>query len=49
MGNNVDNWEWGKVHTLEFVHPLGKQWPLNLIFNVGPFPIGGGRNQISNM
>ncbi len=48
MGSNDEKWRWGKIHTLEFVHPLGRQAPLNMIFNVGPHAIGGAFNEINN-
>ena len=42
MGDNVDDWEWGKLHTLTIYHPLGKSSPLMGYFmNIGPFPMGG--------
>lgn len=37
-----DSWQWGKLHTLTFEHPLGKVKPLNWIFNIGPYPTEGG-------
>lgn len=40
---------WGNHHTLEHVHPLGRQKPLDKIFNVGPFPINGGKEVINNI
>ena len=41
LGNDMDQWTWGEIHTLTFEHVLGKKKPLNLIFNLGPFPVGG--------
>jgi penicillin amidase len=38
LGANEKNWQWGKVHTIEYVHAVGMKKPLNLLFNVGPFP-----------
>ena len=38
FGGNEDNWQWGAIHTIEYVHPLGRKKPLNLLFNIGPFP-----------
>ncbi|MBT7610639.1 MAG: penicillin acylase family protein [Bacteriovoracaceae bacterium] len=49
LGSKIENWQWGKVHTLEFVHSVGKKRPLNLLFNIGPFPIAGGYGQINNL
>jgi penicillin amidase len=47
-GTDPALWNWGKVHTLELEHPLGKQWPLNYLFNVGPYPINGGIETLNN-
>jgi penicillin amidase len=41
MGGDMDKWTWGKIHTLTFEHVLGKKRPLDMIFNIGPFPVGG--------
>ncbi len=43
MQTNTDpilakKWTWGSIHTIEFEHAIGKKKPLNLLFNVGPFP-----------
>jgi penicillin amidase len=47
-GSDVNDWQWGKVHILEHVHPLGRQKPLNYLFNVGPFGVEGGSEIINN-
>lgn len=49
LGTNVDAWQWGKLHLVEFGHPFGKKKPLDLIFNIGPYPADGGRYQINNI
>ena len=42
MGGDVDDWIWGKLHTLTFYHPFGKSSSLMGYFmNIGPFPMGG--------
>jgi penicillin amidase len=41
MGDDPARWTWGQIHTVSFEHPLGRQRPLDLIFNRGPFPLGG--------
>ncbi|MDP3312872.1 penicillin acylase family protein [Lutibacter sp.] len=48
LGKNISDWNWGKVHTLEHQHPLGKISYLKKYFNVGPFPIKGSREVIDN-
>ena len=48
LGNDIKDWSWGKVHTLEHKHPLGTLASLKEYFNVGPFPINGAREVINN-
>lgn len=48
LGNEIKDWNWGKVHTLEHQHPLGTIALLRAYFNVGPFPIKGAREVIDN-
>ncbi|WP_415063925.1 penicillin acylase family protein [Bdellovibrio sp.] len=43
-----DNPTWGSLHTVEYTHPLGRSFPLNLIFNLGPYPMPGAYNEINN-
>ena len=49
LGTDVNKWEWGKVHFLEEVHPIGMKKPFNLMFNVGPSPVPGGNEVINNI
>jgi penicillin amidase len=42
LGDDPRLWRWGSLHTVELRHPFGIRPPLNAIFNVGPFPFGGG-------
>lgn len=37
----IDDWSWGKLHTLTFEHALGAVKILEKIFNRGPYPLGG--------
>lgn len=48
LGNNVPDWNWGKVHTVEHEHPLGKVEALRKLFNVGPFADPGSNEVINN-
>ena len=48
LGNNVPNWNWGKVHTVEHEHPMGKVAALRRLFNVGPFADPGSNEVINN-
>jgi len=47
LGMKVGGWEWGKVHVLEHVHPIGMKKPFHLIFNVGPYAVPGGPEVIN--
>ncbi len=46
MGDDVGTWTWGRVHTLTHVHPIGREEPLDKIFNVGPFAKAGANDVI---
>jgi penicillin amidase len=48
FGPNPVKWTWKKVHTLEIEHVLGKQKPLDKLFNIGPYPEPGGIETINN-
>jgi penicillin amidase len=48
LGKSLASWTWGNSHTLTHSHPLGQQKPLNLLFNIGPFPAPGGREVPNN-
>ncbi|MDD3807144.1 MAG: penicillin acylase family protein, partial [Candidatus Marinimicrobia bacterium] len=43
LGKNVDKWEWGKIHTVTFSHPMGAVSILDNFFhlNRGPYPAPG--------
>jgi len=42
-GNDPEAWKWENFHTVEYVHALGRQKPLDKIFNIGPFKSEGSR------
>ncbi len=46
LGDNPSLWQWGRVHTLTHIHPIGRQKPFNLLFNVGPFAMAGSNDVI---
>ena len=48
-GNDPANWQWGRLHTLTHEHPLGKQQPLDRLFNVGPLAAPGGHETPNNL
>jgi penicillin amidase len=49
LGNDASKWEWGSIHTLTLMHPLGKVSILDRAFNLnrGPFPVGGSYHTVS--
>ncbi|MBI4809937.1 MAG: penicillin acylase family protein, partial [Ignavibacteriales bacterium] len=47
FGNEMKTWQWGKIHQVLFEHPLGRYKPLDKVFNVGPFPVGGSEQTIN--
>ncbi|WDP90965.1 MAG: penicillin acylase family protein [Desulfobacter sp.] len=48
-GNTPDQWNWGAIHKIEFVHAIGKKKPMNLLFNIGPFPSPGEFTSINKL
>lgn len=49
LGRDPEDWVWGTAHIIEFAHPLGRKKPLNLLFNIGPFPCPGEFTAINRM
>ncbi len=47
LGRDPQDWTWGRVHTLTFGHPFGSIWPLDKIFNIGPYPMFGNWNCVA--
>lgn len=48
LGSNPKKWNWGQLHQVTYVHPLGRVWPLNQLFNLGPYPTSGAYNNPNN-
>ena len=48
LGNSPSNWNWEKVHSVEYQHPIGKLALLRPFFNVGPFEVSGSVEVINN-
>ncbi|AHZ84846.1 penicillin acylase [Bdellovibrio bacteriovorus] len=44
----VQDIPWGELHTVEYKHPLGRSFPLDQFFNLGPYPMPGAYNEINN-
>ena len=49
LGEDINQWNWDKVHILEHQHPLGSIEALRGIFNVGPFSVNGASEVINNL
>lgn len=49
LGDDLNRWEWGKVHSLTLKHPLGSVDVLEKAFklNRGPYPVGGSYHTVS--
>ncbi|MEI7786559.1 MAG: penicillin acylase family protein, partial [Betaproteobacteria bacterium] len=47
-GPEPARWSWGSAHTVSHGHPLGRQKPLDRVFDVGPFEVPGGRETVNN-
>ncbi len=48
LGENVQDWTWDRVISVEYEHALGKVAALRKYFNVGPFKTRGGNEVINN-
>lgn len=46
QGPDMHAWAWGWYHQLTFRHTLGRQRPLDELFNRGPYPVGGDAHTI---
>ncbi len=46
LGPDQSQWQWGKVHRATFPHAMAIQKPLDLVFNRGPYPIGGDTDTV---
>ncbi|GAB5526125.1 MAG: penicillin acylase family protein [Roseivirga sp.] len=49
MGSDINQWSWGKVHTLEHGHALQSVSALRPYFNAGPFEVGSSVEVINNL
>jgi penicillin amidase len=41
LGSGMKQWQWGRLHTVTFRHPFGLVGPLDMVFDIGPHPVGG--------
>ncbi|MCB0008293.1 MAG: penicillin acylase family protein, partial [Anaerolineales bacterium] len=47
LGTDPGQWQWGRLHDVTFQHHLARQAPFDTIFSVGPFPIGGDTDTVT--
>ena len=47
LGSDMQGWQWGKLHQIEFSHIFGSEKVLRPFFNYGPFPFGGDEQTIN--
>lgn len=47
LGDDPGRWQWGRLHRVNFAHPLGMVPPFDLVFNQGPYAIGGDTNTVA--
>jgi penicillin amidase len=48
LGPDPSQWLWKKVHKMKIEHIIGKQKPLDELFNLGPYPAPGGFETVNN-
>jgi penicillin amidase len=41
LGEEPSAWRWGTLHQIEMPHALGSVKPLDRVFNIGPYEVGG--------
>jgi penicillin amidase len=46
FGIDSENWNWGEIHQAQFRHSLSIQPPMDKIFDIGPYPIGGDTDTV---
>ena len=46
LGDDPEQWQWGRLHRVRFPHALGLIRPLAALFSLGPYPVGGDGDTI---
>jgi penicillin amidase len=46
LGDDVSQWQWGRLHRQAFRHPMGQARALSRLFNRGPVAVGGDCNTV---
>ncbi len=47
LGNDIITWQYGRMHTMTYNHPLGTIKILEKFFNRGPYPLGGDSDTVN--
>lgn len=47
VSESAQRWNWGRMHQVRYVHPLGSVALFRRIFNRGPFPVGGDATTVN--
>lgn len=47
LGEDTSKWEWGRVHKIEFRHPLDRSSIVKRLFNLGPYPFPGDGESVN--
>jgi penicillin amidase len=48
QGDDVNAWDWRRLHEIRFEHPMGAEEPLAWLFSRGPVPFGGSTYTVAN-
>ena len=46
LGRDMARWRWERLNKVHFAHPVGSVRPLNLLFNRGPYGVGGDHDTL---
>ncbi len=49
LGPDHRKWSWGRKHQILFGHTLASQQPLDRVFNLGPYAVGGDADTVCQM
>ena len=47
LGNDTSTWTWGRLHSINFRHGIGREEPSASLLNVGDFPAGGSGDTVN--
>lgn len=47
LGNNREDWHWGRLHKIYYQHPGGQSWFTGRYLNVGPLESNGDNNTVN--